>query len=159
MFSENGVSVFLRWWFRSGQGHTKNDDDDNDRNDFVWDWKGEWCLGVSETVSRSRCSDPDLNLNPSPPHSDVHHIQNEETYLYHDDDDQGASQLGKCKRNFNISFLEDNNNNINSNNNNNKIDRTMLQCYQGWELRIQKGPETNWTKNKPKLMSNSRSHW
>ena len=85
-------------------------------------------------VSPRRCHghaalcDADLNLNPSPPHSDVHHIQYEETYLYHDDDDQGASQLGKCKRNFNISFLEDNNNNINSNN---KIDRTMLQCCQG----------------------------
>ena len=26
-----------------------------------------------------------------------------------DDDDQGPSQLGRCKRNFNISFLEENN--------------------------------------------------
>ena len=42
--------------------------------------------------------------------------------------------------------------------------RSTGQCYnvakgENWEYKRGQGSQTNWTKNKPNLMSNSRSHW
>ena len=139
-----------------------------------------WC-----SVSRSWCcsSNAYLNLNHSLPHTGaVHHNQNEDDVFDNgdesgnndDNDDQGPSQLGKCKRNFNISFSEDNNSNTNASNNsnNNNSNTTMLQCCKGWEYKYflhWTGQGRIWTLKhivpkkavwyKSLCQKNSRTHW